>query len=177
MIYFGESLGAAVVTELAAEHPPAALVLRSPFVDLAAVAQELAPLLPVRLLLRDHFPVLAVIAKIRVPTLVVYGTADTVVPPWQSRAVADGAGGPVEVVAVPGADHNDRVLLDGSALIGSVRAVARTRGLPTAELTGCGEVSLSEKIFLTSLRPGGRRRTFVGTRGRRWSHVEDVSDT
>jgi alpha-beta hydrolase superfamily lysophospholipase len=39
LIYFGESLGAAVVTELAIEHPPAGLVLRSPFSDLAAVGQ------------------------------------------------------------------------------------------------------------------------------------------
>ena len=37
LLYFGESLGAAVVTELATEHPPAGLVLRSPFVDLASV--------------------------------------------------------------------------------------------------------------------------------------------
>ena len=36
LLYFGESLGAAVVTELAVEHPPAGLLLRSPFVDLAS---------------------------------------------------------------------------------------------------------------------------------------------
>lgn len=30
LLYYGESLGAAVVTELATEHPPAGLVLRSP---------------------------------------------------------------------------------------------------------------------------------------------------
>src|SRR5439155_19458943 len=34
LLYYGESLGAAVVTELATAHPPAGLVLRSPFVDL-----------------------------------------------------------------------------------------------------------------------------------------------
>src|SRR5689334_11825079 len=56
-IYFGESLGAAVVTELAAAHPPAGLVLRSPFTDLAAVGRHHYPLLPVRLILRDRFPV------------------------------------------------------------------------------------------------------------------------
>jgi alpha-beta hydrolase superfamily lysophospholipase len=32
LLYYGESLGAAVVTERATEHPPAGLVLRSPFV-------------------------------------------------------------------------------------------------------------------------------------------------
>jgi hypothetical protein len=29
----------------------------------------------------------------------------------QSRAVADAAAGPVELIEIPGADHNDRVLL------------------------------------------------------------------
>jgi uncharacterized protein len=38
MLYYGESLGAAVVVELATEYPPAGLVLRSPFVDLASDA-------------------------------------------------------------------------------------------------------------------------------------------
>ena len=57
LLYFGESLGAAVVTELATEHPPAGLVLRSPFVDLAAVGAVHYPFLPVRLLLRDRYPV------------------------------------------------------------------------------------------------------------------------
>lgn len=128
LIYFGESLGAAVVTGLAAEHPPAGLVLRSPFVDLAAAAQEHIPVLPVRPLLRDRFPVLGTVAGIEVPTLVIYGTADTVVPAEQSRAVADGAGGPVAILAVPGADHNDPVLLDGPDVIGAVAALAERAG-------------------------------------------------
>lgn len=41
IIYVGESLGAAVVTELATEQPPAGLVLRSPFVDLASVGHTI----------------------------------------------------------------------------------------------------------------------------------------
>jgi pimeloyl-ACP methyl ester carboxylesterase len=35
LIYFGESLGAAVATRLAVEQPPGGLVLRSPFTDAA----------------------------------------------------------------------------------------------------------------------------------------------
>ena len=132
LVYFGESLGAAVVTELAAEYPPAALVLRSPFRDLAAVAQEHFPFLPVRWLLRDRFPVVDTVAGLRVPTLVIYGTADTVVPPEQSRAVADGAGGPVETLVVPGADHNDRILLDGPEMIGAVTSLAERVSCPPA---------------------------------------------
>ncbi|MGH3870512.1 MAG: hypothetical protein ACRDSR_03190 [Pseudonocardiaceae bacterium] len=91
LIYFGESLGAAVATRLATEQPPAGLVLRSPFTCLAAVGSRHYPLLPVRLLLRDRFPVTELIGRIRVPTAVVYGFADTIVPPAQSAAVATAA--------------------------------------------------------------------------------------
>lgn len=120
LLYFGESLGAAVVTELAAEFPPAGLVLRSPFEDLAAVAHEHYPFLPARLLLRERYPVIEEIAQVDVPTIVVYGGADVVVPPPQSRAVADAAAGLVREVRVRGAGHNDRVLLDGPDVVQAV---------------------------------------------------------
>jgi alpha-beta hydrolase superfamily lysophospholipase len=124
LLYLGESLGAAVVTELATEHPPAGLVLRSPFVDLAAVGAAHYPFLPVRALLRDRYPVAERVATIRVPTTVVLGGADSIVPPAQSRAVAAAAAGLHRLVEVPGADHNDRVLLDGDALVDAVVELA-----------------------------------------------------
>jgi fermentation-respiration switch protein FrsA (DUF1100 family) len=120
LIYFGDSLGGAVVTELALAHPPAGLLLRSPFTELADTAAEHYPFLPVRLLLKDRFPVVEHVRRIRVPTVVVYGSADSVVPPEQSRAVADAAAGPVTTVEIRGADHNDPVLLAGSRVVGAV---------------------------------------------------------
>jgi hypothetical protein len=120
LVYFGESLGAAVVTELAAEHPPAGLVLRSPFEDLAAVARVHYPVVPSRLLLRDRFPVAEQVARIDVPTIVVYGSADSIVPPEQSRAVAEAAARLERVVEVSGADHNDLVLLSGDEVVAAV---------------------------------------------------------
>jgi uncharacterized protein len=124
LVYFGESLGAAVVTELATEHPPAGLVLRSPFVDLASVASVHYPFLPARALLRDRYPVAEALSGIDVPTTVVYGTGDTIVPPDQSRAVAEAAAQLHDLIAVPGADHNDAVLLDGRAVVDAVLALA-----------------------------------------------------
>ena len=124
LLYLGESLGAAVVTELAVAHPPAGLVLRSPFADLPSVAAVHYPFLPVRALLRDRFPVVEQVARVRAPTTVVCGTADSVVPPGQSRAVARAAAQLHRLVEVPGADHNDRVLLDGEQLVGAVVELA-----------------------------------------------------
>jgi uncharacterized protein len=125
IVYFGESLGAAVVTELATEHPPAGLVLRSPFVDLASVAAVHYPFVPARALLKDRFPVAEQIARVDVPTTVVYGSGDGIVPPEQSRAVADAAAKLRDVVVVDGADHNDQVLLDGAEVVDAVLDLAR----------------------------------------------------
>ncbi len=121
LLYFGESLGSAVVTELALEYPPAGLLLRSPFTDLAAVGAEVYPFLPVRLLLRDRFPVQEQAARLRVPAVVVLGGRDSLVPPAQSRAVAAAAS--ARLVEIPGADHNDPVLLDGPELVEAVLAL------------------------------------------------------
>jgi uncharacterized protein len=124
LIYFGESLGAAVVTELATEHPPAGMVLRSPFVDLAAVGRVHYPFLPVRTLLADRYPVLEYVAQVDCAVTVVYGTRDSIVPPEQSRAVAAAVAGPSRLVPVPGADHNDAQLLDGHAVVSAVVELA-----------------------------------------------------
>ena len=124
LLYLGESLGAAVVTELATEQPPAGLVLRSPFEDLASVGSVHYPLLPVRALLRDRYPVAEQIARVDAPTTVVYGTADTIVPPEQSRRVAAAAGRLSALVPVHGADHNDLALVAGDEVVQAVVELA-----------------------------------------------------
>jgi fermentation-respiration switch protein FrsA (DUF1100 family) len=121
IVFYGESLGCAVVTELALDHPPAGLLLRSPFADLAAVGAELYPYLPVRLLLRDRFPVRDEAARLRVPVVVVLGDRDSIVPPAQSREVAAAAS--ARLVEVAGADHNDPVLLEGRELVEAVTSL------------------------------------------------------
>lgn len=130
LLYVGESLGAAVVAELAAEHPPAGLVLRSPFTDLAAVGRVHYPFLPVRALLRDRFAVLEHVARVSAPTTVVLGTSDRVVPAAQSRAVAAAAARLHRLVEVPGADHNDVALVHGAPLVDAVVELAHRLRAP-----------------------------------------------
>ncbi len=124
LVYLGESLGAAVLTELAVDHPPAALVLRSPFVDLASVGQVHYPFVPVRALLRDRYPLTGHLSRVRVPVTVVYGTDDHIVPPSQSRAVARSAPFLWQLVEVEGAGHNDPSLVSGPGLTRAVASAA-----------------------------------------------------
>lgn len=123
-VYFGESLGAAVAADLAAERPPAALFLRSPFSSLADMGRYHYPLLPVRLLLRDEFPVAERVAGIDAPTTVVVADADRVVPPEQSREVAGASANLVEEVVLPGAGHNDPATIHGPEVVAAVTRLA-----------------------------------------------------
>lgn len=121
LVYFGESLGAAVALALAAEHRPAGVVLRSPFTSLVAVGRLHYPALPVGLLLRDRYPSEDTIRHLDAPLLVVAGEHDGIVPPSQSRRLYEAADEPKHFVLVEGADHNDRALLDGPQLRAAVR--------------------------------------------------------
>jgi pimeloyl-ACP methyl ester carboxylesterase len=61
---------------------------------------------------------------VKVPTAVIYGSHDSIVPPEQSRAVAEAAGAPARVVEIQGADHNDLALLHGEELIAAIVELA-----------------------------------------------------
>lgn len=125
IVVLGESLGAAVATGLACRTPPGGLVLRSPFTDLAAVGETHYPFLPVRRLVVDRFPVLERIRTLQVPTIVVLGSADGVVPPGLSREVAKVAPDLRRCVTVHGADHNDPALCHGPDVVDAVTELAQ----------------------------------------------------
>jgi pimeloyl-ACP methyl ester carboxylesterase len=130
-IYFGESLGSGVVAALQARRPPAGLVLRSPFTELADVGAHHYPWLPVRQLLKDRFPVVEHLTASRVPVTVIYGDQDSVVPTELSARVADSAPALFERVVIPGADHNDAVMF-GPRVADAVVRLARTVSLGVA---------------------------------------------
>jgi fermentation-respiration switch protein FrsA (DUF1100 family) len=123
-IYFGESLGTGVVAALHVRRPPAGMVLRSPFTELAEVGTYHYPFLPVRLLLRDRFRVVEHLASSDVPVTVIYGDHDTVVPSALSATVADAASALAERVVISGADHNDPVMF-GPRVADAVARLAR----------------------------------------------------
>jgi len=122
LVYFGESLGAAVAVELASADPPTALILRSPFTSLPAIGRVHYPWLPVGAILKDRYPSDERIGNVEVPTLVVAGNEDAIVPISQSRSIYEAAPGPKRLVVIPGADHNDPDLVSGPDVIDEVVA-------------------------------------------------------
>jgi len=120
IIYFGESLGTGVAVRLAAERPPHALILRSPFPSLVDVGRLHYPVLPVGWLLRDRYDSLDRIRTIGCPLLVVAGDRDGIIPAELSERLFAAAAEPKRLVIIPGADHNDAELLDGSRMMAEI---------------------------------------------------------
>jgi len=117
VVLFGESLGTAVALSLAVERPPAALILRSPFVSMVELGKLHYPFLPVRWLLRDRFAAIDDIQSLRSPLLVIAGDSDRIIPASQSRQLYAAAPPAKQLLVVRGADHNDSDLLAGREMI------------------------------------------------------------
>jgi hypothetical protein len=130
LVYFGESLGTAIATDLAVEHRPAALVLRSPFTSMTDVGRHHYAFLPVRWLLRDRYATVDRIARVNAPVLVIGGDADRIVPIAQTRRIYETARQPKALLVITGADHNDHSLLSGREMIDGI--VHFLRQLPAA---------------------------------------------
>jgi uncharacterized protein len=108
--YFGHSLGSAVAAELAAAHPPAALILLAPFSSARDMARAM-PGLPLgalwRTIGRVHFDTRAKVAALDAPVFVAHGDRDGVVPVQMGRDVYAAARVKGELLLVRRAGHND----------------------------------------------------------------------
>jgi fermentation-respiration switch protein FrsA (DUF1100 family) len=121
IVYFGESLGAAVAVRLAVEHQPSALILRSPFSSMTAIGAHHYPFLPVRWLLRDRYKSIDLIGKLRSPILIIAGDADSVVPAADSERLFEAASEPKQFVVISDGDHNDEALTGGVEMMAAIR--------------------------------------------------------
>ena len=126
VVYFGESLGAAVAIGLAVERPPAALVLRSPFTSLADVGAVHYPWLPVRRLLLDRYPSIERIGSLSAPLMVIAGDRDDIVPESLSKRLYDAAAEPKRFCWCPAPATTTRSCSTG-------RDARRGRGVPVVD--------------------------------------------
>jgi len=103
---YGRSLGTAPATYLAARHPLAGLILESPFTNVGDMARHAYRILP-PFIVRLSLDNLRRIKQVHCPLLLFHGTADHLVPTAMGMRVAEAAAGPVEVVLIEGAGHNE----------------------------------------------------------------------
>ena len=80
VILWGTSLGSGVAAEMARRHRGAALVLVSPYTSIPDLVRERSWVSLPELLLPDRFDIASKANAIRIPTLIIHGDADEIVP-------------------------------------------------------------------------------------------------
>lgn len=135
MIFFGQSLGAAVALQMALEAPPAGLVMESPFTSMKEIVKHISPIayytvgwwgidLP--------FDNLAKIGRVEVPLLLIHGDNDSIVPVEMTRRLFARAGAPKTLHIISGGGHCDAFTLDPSAYLAAWRSYLESLPVRTA---------------------------------------------
>lgn len=106
IVVLGRSIGTGIATKLAATQPTAALILETPFTNLMDLALQHMPILP-RLLLTYRFENDARAASIDVPTLILHGDRDEIIPLAMGQSLYEEFSPPRHFLLLPGASHNN----------------------------------------------------------------------
>jgi hypothetical protein len=110
-ILMGQSLGTGVAAELARRGLGHKLILISPYTSTRELAQRIAPILPMRWVLRDNFEILGIAPAIVVPTMVIHGKKDALIPLSMARRVTEKLPH-AHLLVIDPADHNDILLVE-----------------------------------------------------------------
>lgn len=121
IVILGRSLGAAIGSHLASQHPSAAVVLESTFTSLPDIAAETHRFIPARLMTRFNYNTLANIRKIRSPILIVHGVEDNVIPYHHGRQLFNAANEPKDFLNIE-ADHAEGFLHSGKDYINGLKS-------------------------------------------------------
>ena len=113
IVVFGRSLGAAVATDLVSQKPAAGLILESPFPSIAVIAKHHYGGMPVHWLLGAEFNLIDRLPQLSLPTLVIHGDRDDIIPIEFGRQVFEAAKPPQWWYAIAGADHNNPYQVGG----------------------------------------------------------------
>ena len=112
IISFGQSLGTAVATHLAARRQVTGLVLEAPFPSASRVARKVFWFLPgVSLVVHGQFDTQTRLKEIRVPILIVHCDHDPVIPFRFGQEVYDAALPPKTFLQVNGSCHEESSLI------------------------------------------------------------------
>ncbi|HEY6555937.1 MAG TPA: alpha/beta fold hydrolase [Polyangiaceae bacterium] len=119
----GQSLGTGVAAEMAVRGHAARLVLISPFTSMTEMAKQVFPWLPVRQLVRDRYDTAAKAPLLTLPTLVIHGSDDEVIPAFMGRRITERLPH-ARLVSISGGRHNDLFVLYGERVFSEIIAFA-----------------------------------------------------
>jgi pimeloyl-ACP methyl ester carboxylesterase len=118
-VLWGVSLGSGVAVEMATRGHGARLILSTPYTSIPDVAARVMPLLPMRLVIGDRFDSLSKAGKVNLPTLILHGDRDGVVPYDMGVTLSKAIAG-AELITVLGGGHNDLFAREGERLFDAI---------------------------------------------------------
>ncbi len=136
LVLFGISMGAAVASRLASEVKPDALLLESPpssFPDLAPLHYPWTKLLPISKIMQFRYETRTHVSRTDVPTLVIHGDEDDIVPMESAQTVFDSANDPKRLHVVAGGTHDRPDLVDEDRYYDVVNGFMQEFAVPNAE--------------------------------------------
>ena len=130
----GRSLGSAPALEVASRcgDSLAGLILESGFAYTFPLIERIGFLqLPDAYEQRDGFGNLEKIDQVRLPTLIIHGERDWIIPIGDARALFEASPAPEKkLVKVPGAGHNDLMMIGRRAYFGAIAELCQTVAKP-----------------------------------------------
>jgi pimeloyl-ACP methyl ester carboxylesterase len=118
LIYYGESLGTGVASQLAVSHPPSALVLEAAFTSITDIAAKQFPMFPIHFVLDQKWDTLNAIRQIDVPLLIVHGAMDKLIPVAHADSIFSASPSKTKILSIiPNATHLNIWSVDGQKTI------------------------------------------------------------
>ena len=122
IVLWGTSLGTGVAAEMARRGRGGRLVLVTPYTSIPGLVTDLLPLVPAGILIADHFDTLSKAPGIAIPTTVVHGDADEIVPFRMGEHLAKTIPG-ARLLKIAGGRHGDLLQRARPAIIDTLVGV------------------------------------------------------
>jgi alpha-beta hydrolase superfamily lysophospholipase len=123
-ILYGYSLGGAIAAQVIRHHHFDGLILQSTFTSLPEIARATWPRLPLHLFAGNLFDTRSVMKRLRVPVMIIHGSADEAVPCWMAHALYDACKSPKRLYIVDKGLHKSCYEVDPDQLVWAVNRFA-----------------------------------------------------
>jgi alpha-beta hydrolase superfamily lysophospholipase len=125
LFVMGRSLGSAAAVELASTHDKElkGLIIESGFAETLPLAETLGITVEeAEISEKDTFNNIGKISKVTIPTFILHGQNDSLIPLWQAQKLHAQCGArSKELQVVPGADHNSLIMVGGIYYFQAIR--------------------------------------------------------
>ncbi len=133
-ILYGFSLGGAIAAQVIQHHHFDGLILQSTFTSLPEITRAVFPRLPLHVLAGNLLDTRSVVRRLRVPLLIIHGSADEVCPPWMAHSLYDCCPTPKRIYMVDAGLHKNLFMRDSQSIVVQVSQFIRDLPVSPSDL-------------------------------------------